>query len=200
MSVEVNVSNRFAPTKRCTGCLRVFPRSHFSPRKGGLYVVPKCKECCSSIAKAWREANPERHSANYSKWATADPERHAKRLRDWRAIKENAQKHRDWSKRWARLNPEQRKAIEVAGRARRRNAKTTIVSAADLRKMLDLQGSRCYYCQEPLAAGMHLEHRTPIIRGGQHTLENLCWSCPTCNLRKGRKTEAEFSAWIGRAA
>jgi 5-methylcytosine-specific restriction endonuclease McrA len=32
----------------------------------------------------------------------------------------------------------------------------------------------------------------PVSRGGTHARENLCCACPTCNLRKGTRTEEEF--------
>jgi len=190
-----------AETKRCTGCQTLLPRVQFAPRsRGSVYVASKCKACSSTKARAWREANRGRHAANYKRWVKADPERHAKRLREWRAIPENARKHRAFSLRWAKENPEQRRALMATTRARRRDAKTSVIPAAVLRDMLERQGSRCYYCQFPLKKEMHLEHRTPIVRGGKHVLENLCWSCPTCNLKKGRRTESEFVAWKGRAA
>jgi hypothetical protein len=39
-----------------------------------------------------------------------------------------------------------------------------------------------------------LEHKTPECRGGSNDIDNLALSCPTCNLKKGTKTELEFKA------
>lgn len=54
------------------------------------------------------------------------------------------------------------------------------------------QSGRCAYCQNQLGVGFHVEHRLPVSRGGTHARENLCCACPTCNLRKGTRTEEEF--------
>ena len=44
----------------------------------------------------------------------------------------------------------------------------------------------------------HLEHKTPKCRGGGNEIENLTLSCPRCNSRKGKKTEAEFLEYLSR--
>ena len=40
-----------------------------------------------------------------------------------------------------------------------------------------------------------VDHLTPPIRGGAHTVSNIVMACRRCNSRKGRKTEVEFRAW-----
>jgi 5-methylcytosine-specific restriction endonuclease McrA len=59
-----------------------------------------------------------------------------------------------------------------------------------------LCGGRCYYCGV-LEPNPHLEHRTPLVRGGKHEGRNLVPACPTCNMRKGTRTEAEYLAATG---
>jgi 5-methylcytosine-specific restriction endonuclease McrA len=55
------------------------------------------------------------------------------------------------------------------------------------------QGGRCYLCGLPVALEKaHLEHKTPLSRGGEHSRKNAGASCASCNLRKGRKTVGEF--------
>lgn len=51
----------------------------------------------------------------------------------------------------------------------------------------------CYLCFLPIDFGNdHLEHKTPISRGGGNTFENLDVSCAGCNRRKHTKTAEEF--------
>jgi len=38
----------------------------------------------------------------------------------------------------------------------------------------------------------HVDHKTPLTRGGNNSPENLCCACPSCNFRKGTKTAEEF--------
>ncbi len=63
-------------------------------------------------------------------------------------------------------------------------------------KMFDQQNGKCYYCKMSLKRDYHTEHKTPLCRGGLHDKDNLCLSCPECNLRKNRRTEEEFFALI----
>jgi hypothetical protein len=49
-------------------------------------------------------------------------------------------------------------------------------------------GYRCEYCLTPhaiTAQTFHADHILPQSRGGKTILDNLCFACPRCNLRKG---------------
>ena len=60
-------------------------------------------------------------------------------------------------------------------------------------KLLEKQNYKCTYCGCDLnEKGKHLEHKTPICRGGIHSIENIQFTCPKCNLNKGRMTHNEF--------
>lgn len=53
-------------------------------------------------------------------------------------------------------------------------------------------GDRCEYCrmhQSLQGASFHVEHISPKSRGGDSTLNNLAWACPSCNLRKSDRVE-----------
>lgn len=56
------------------------------------------------------------------------------------------------------------------------------------------QRDRCFYCEQPLRAGRatHIEHLTPISRGGTNEWDNLVYSCQPCNNSKRNKTLMEF--------
>lgn len=56
---------------------------------------------------------------------------------------------------------------------------------------------QCYYCAIGLVPeDIHIEHKTPIARGGTNNRSNLALSCQRCNLSKGRKTEAEYRRFL----
>ena len=43
----------------------------------------------------------------------------------------------------------------------------------------------CYYCSEIHSTKtLHFDHIIPLSRGGPHSVENLCASCPSCNMSK----------------
>jgi len=51
----------------------------------------------------------------------------------------------------------------------------------------------CYLCLNPIEFSKdHLEHKTPLSRGGTNEKENLGVACSKCNARKYNKTEEEF--------
>lgn len=51
----------------------------------------------------------------------------------------------------------------------------------------------CYYCHgEMIGRAKSLDHKTPLSRGGAHSITNVVVACKTCNFSKGSKTEAEF--------
>ncbi len=51
----------------------------------------------------------------------------------------------------------------------------------------------CYLCLLPIQKNKdHLEHKTPLSRGGTNAKENLDIACQRCNCSKGNKTEEEY--------
>jgi 5-methylcytosine-specific restriction endonuclease McrA len=64
-------------------------------------------------------------------------------------------------------------------------------TAADVQAQFNTQGGACFYCAKSLSQ-YHIEHKTPISRGGSNTPGNIVCACAACNLRKGRRTAEEF--------
>lgn len=51
----------------------------------------------------------------------------------------------------------------------------------------------CYLCLKPILFGKdHLEHKTPLSRGGTNEYRNLAIACQYCNCSKHDKTETEY--------
>ena len=74
-----------------------------------------------------------------------------------------------------------------------RETKDGTITKESLDKMYEKQLHRCDYCGCDLYKyGKHLDHIFPLIRGGRHTLSNVHWVCPKCNLSKNDKTEEEW--------
>jgi len=67
------------------------------------------------------------------------------------------------------------------------------LSAEELATITARSGARCEYCQCPSdysAQPFVCEHITPIAKGGQTDLSNICFACGGCNGHKYTKTEA----------
>ena len=71
------------------------------------------------------------------------------------------------------------------------------VSLMDLRILMELQKGICFYCAVELGKDLHVDHKMPLSRGGTNGRDNLCLSCPKCNLDKHTLTEQEFRQWKG---
>jgi 5-methylcytosine-specific restriction endonuclease McrA len=68
----------------------------------------------------------------------------------------------------------------------------------DILDLFDEQEGRCPYCNVYLR-DWHVDHKTPLARGGDNGKTNLQLTCPTCNVRKHTKTDAEFRAMLASA-
>jgi hypothetical protein len=79
-------------------------------------------------------------------------------------------------------------------------------------RFLQENEGRCFYCGAEVTefgcqpsrdwlplkdTAMVLEHKTPIIRGGANTNENITCACSDCNSRKGTFTVQEFRFLMG---
>ncbi len=96
---------------------------------------------------------------------------------------------------WYKEHPERGKAnAKVAGH-RRRARKASVggkFTKVDIQNMYVSQGAHCYYCSVSIEEAYHIEHMTPISRGGSNWIDNICLACVPCNRTKGVKTAEEF--------
>jgi 5-methylcytosine-specific restriction endonuclease McrA len=92
---------------------------------------------------------------------------------------------------WHKANPEKSAALAKAKKAKRRAAGT--ISAADIRRIADKQGGRCYWCGVLFGLKYHADHYIPVARGGTSDPENMVASCPPCNLSRRDKMPGEWS-------
>lgn len=66
-------------------------------------------------------------------------------------------------------------------------------TATDRKEIRALQGDLCNYCRANLLGRGHLDHMTPLARGGSNGRENLQFLCAPCNQRKGTMTHEEYA-------
>lgn len=69
-------------------------------------------------------------------------------------------------------------------------------SAADLIRLYNEQGHRCYYCGVELDDTLSVDHKLPRSKGGGNSIANLCITCPDCNRLKWTRTEEEFLVFL----
>ncbi|WP_102108828.1 HNH endonuclease signature motif containing protein [Kandeliimicrobium roseum] len=59
------------------------------------------------------------------------------------------------------------------------------------------QNGECVYCTAKITVSTcHLDHRTPLARGGTNERGNLQALCAPCNSEKHSKTHEEYIVWL----
>ena len=130
------------------------------------------------LTKAWHKANPEQYQASKTQWGRDNP------------AKKSAS-----NKKWAKKNPDKLRAKDSKRRALKRSQLGLWWGLIPqlIPAMLQMQNDSCAYCRRPFGEeGYHLEHMTPIARGGSHGFDNVVLAHPQCNQQKGKKTREEY--------
>lgn len=91
-------------------------------------------------------------------------------------------------------NPEN-VAARVERRRLRDEAAGPSYSKQDVADLRNAQNDLCAYCVEPLHGGGHVDHMTPLAKGGSNAKENLVLACFQCNTEKHAKTAHEYFCW-----
>lgn len=70
-----------------------------------------------------------------------------------------------------------------------------VATGADIQCIREAQRDQCAYCGS--TGDLHLDHITPVSRGGRHTIDNLQFLCAPHNMAKHNSDDVEFRASIG---
>lgn len=158
-------------------------------------TMPITSRSCLSKKRRYYEENRETILEYGRRYHEENRAAQLESMARWR--ENNLERHRENARRYYREHPE---ASRVAG-SRYRHHKRTLqgepYGIAEMKRMYQQQGGRCYYCRSPLFGVYHIEHKRPLSRGGLDCLYNIVLSCPTCNLRKYTKTAEEFMLLVG---
>ena len=108
-------------------------------------------------------------------------------------IEDHLEQHREMCKNWNKTHPEERRIYSLNRRARVNGARGEFTQEEEY-ELFAWQRGDCHYCGEFLYLDMpyHIDHKTPISRGGSNTIDNIALTCPSCNFKKNAKTEEEF--------
>ena len=62
----------------------------------------------------------------------------------------------------------------------------------ELQELLHTQDYKCNNCRSDITNAKHLDHHIPLSKGGTHSINNVVWLCPTCNMTKSDKMPREL--------
>ena len=81
---------------------------------------------------------------------------------------------------------------------RRKERKLDRLPRGTLPAIRKAQRNRCAICAVSLKNGSHLDHITPLARGGKHEGRNLQFLCQSCNLAKSGRDPITHMQSLGR--
>jgi 5-methylcytosine-specific restriction endonuclease McrA len=123
-----------------------------------------------------------------------NPEHWNEVQRRWRS--RNLEKARAAARKWYHENknePDFAARLRLADRAKkaRRRAMGGKFTQADVAARFDAQRGRCAACRARLKS-YHIDHITPLAKGGANIPANIQLLCPPCNMSKGATDPVDF--------
>lgn len=187
--------------KACCRCAEIKPLTEFYKDKSRLDGhTYECKDCRKARSKTFYEGHRESvldtkalyYQRNRLAILASKSESGATRVELAGAARKRWQS-------WMERNPGAKEAAKRRYVARLAGCSGEH-SPAEIFAMYEDQGGLCAYCETPLGnprfASYHVDHMTPLSRGGVNDWTNLAITCPTCNVSKQAKTAEEFMEYL----
>lgn len=172
--------------------------------------VSRNKDKVKSASAAWRLSNKDKIKSKNAEYAALHKEELKKYQSEYRS--QNREKARATTAAWRAAHLERAKASCAAYYAshpeiwKRVNAKRRAIlrgaSVGDVKAIEAWEKKwrarsivKCHWCDKRIKTQLaHIDHVVPLAKLGSHTLDNLCVSCPNCNLRKHDKLPMVWNA------
>lgn len=147
------------------------------------------KEACVNQSKTWLDGNKE-YLQEYRKQYQID---NLYQIRERNRLDRlnNPEKYRERSRKRYENNKEYFNIAWHKRRARLANAEGSYTKE-DIDFLFESQKGKCPICNRSIKNGYHIDHKTPLSKGGSNNKENLQLTCASCNTSKGSKDEIEF--------
>ena len=165
--------------------------------KHRLYCLEHREERAERSRK-WRADNPDRCKEYASTPERKEKERERQRNHIWTEEQKQNRKatkaiyrasHIESVRIRERLKEKARDALKRGGATAGNSAQVAEI----YRKAREEPQVRCYLCNKMIPMGdRHVDHITPLSKGGEHRPSNLAVACKTCNLKKSAKLPAEL--------
>jgi len=172
--------------------------------------VKKYRDNNPEVMKVYRESNKDKISKQAKEYNTKNKDR-LKKIRDDKKglLREYYKKYYDKNKEEIKCrthtyrNSDKYKLMCVNYGARYRAHKlnasdgtlpqlVTYPLIEELQELLTRQDNKCNNCKCDITKEKHLDHHIPLSKGGAHSIGNVVWLCPKCNLSKSNKVPTEL--------
>lgn len=155
------------------------------------------RENRATYMKVWREKNKERRAATRRVWNENNKEKRALSRRAWG--QKNKEKVAADNRVWIATHPEIARRHTHKRRAQKRNARIgdpKLISKWE-KSWRSKKSVRCYWCSKRVSPKKcHADHVVALANRGEHSVENLCISCASCNLSKNSKPLESWNATL----
>lgn len=173
-----------------------YQRSRIEQKRLNPEWVEEEKEKTRKRSQEYTKANPEAVKQAKAKYREANREKiNAKSRERYQA---NWEKERERKRKYEQTEEAKikRRITRLNYIARKKGAQGNY-KKEDFLSLFNEGDQDCYLCGCSISQfDFHIEHKTPLSRGGSNEIDNIGISCMTCNVRKGNRTEEEFREYL----
>lgn len=148
--------------------------------------------------KCWCRACTKIEAAKFWIRIVSDPGKKTKRYsaqREWNHA--NTDKRNQYVYNYREKEPDRCKLHQHNRRARLSGAEGSY-TPDDIARILSDQKGKCAYCRKSIRKTYHVDHISPLAKGGSNRPSNLQLTCKSCNSRKHATDPIDFARQIGR--
>lgn len=195
--------------KCCSQCLEEKQLSEFYFDKRRQRANAECRKCTIERTDRYRDANLSRIREAARARGKRDPLKRRAKERRYEATHRDQinEKNKLWHRRnrkkceaaesrWKQQHPEKMRIIRRNNYVNRQGAEGRHTTE-DIASIMRAQRGRCAYCRDPMNGIYHVDHITPISKGGTNWRRNIQLTCITCNLTKHSKDPIEYARTHG---
>jgi len=175
---------------KCKVCVKKWHSNNYINNKEKIkekikHYVDNNKEEVYKRTNRWR--NDNRDKVNKRRREIRDPQKD----KDYRENNKEKEQARDKKYRESEIGKLNKRISCSKRRGILKSSSDGTATNEALKELLIKQENKCFHCGCELDHNtpyqVHIDHYQPLSKGGQHTLDNLVWSCGKCNWSKGSK-------------
>lgn len=176
--------------KRCARCRVEKPLSAFHPHKTrGTQTY--CKACSNAVSREYTA----KHPGSRRKTPRTPEQRRKEKQQPRVRTAEQLERKRATQRTYRMANPGKVRMWNKL-RVHRLRCGGPMPEPAVIGAMLCEQEALCTYCRRELGQSFHIDHKTPVSRGGSNDDTNLQLLCAACNSDKHARTHEEYVVYL----